>query len=352
MSAHPNLRAVLCGYYGMGNAGDEALLVSLLQMLPAHIEPIVLSKVPHQTRDRYGVQAYDRWKITEVIKAFRQADYFIWGGGSLMQDTSSAISPLYYAGLMQLAQWMGLKTIAWAQGIGPLHRRYNRWMTRHVLKRCVAVSVRDRGSADLLEKWGIHPTIAPDPVWAMEADPNPVLPPSDRPRVAVNLRQHRTLTPDRLAVITRALQRITEQTQAEVLLLPFQESLDRPLAEHLQTALPSAQLCWIEDPQRLKGLFRQVDLTIAMRLHAVIMATSEGCRCFALSYDPKVSQVMQSVNLPGQDLLTLPEDPSAADRLSQTWIDLLQQPGGLSTSHRKTLRDHALKHRDLLRSSL
>ena len=31
-------RAVICGYYGQGNAGDEALLMSLLQMLPEHIK--------------------------------------------------------------------------------------------------------------------------------------------------------------------------------------------------------------------------------------------------------------------------------------------------------------------------
>ena len=28
------IQAVLCGYYGKGNGGDEALLVSMLEMLP------------------------------------------------------------------------------------------------------------------------------------------------------------------------------------------------------------------------------------------------------------------------------------------------------------------------------
>ena len=41
-----DIQAVLCGYYGMGNGGDEALLVSLLQMLPPQVKPIVLSGNP------------------------------------------------------------------------------------------------------------------------------------------------------------------------------------------------------------------------------------------------------------------------------------------------------------------
>ena len=49
-------KAVLCGYYGMGNAGDEALLVSLLQMLPAEVEPIVLSGNQQATKKSYGVE--------------------------------------------------------------------------------------------------------------------------------------------------------------------------------------------------------------------------------------------------------------------------------------------------------
>ncbi|MGB7251031.1 MAG: polysaccharide pyruvyl transferase CsaB, partial [Phormidesmis sp.] len=104
------MRAVLCGYYGMGNGGDEALLASLLQMLPASVTPLVLSGNPQQTRDRFGVEAIPRKSISAVFSALRRSDAFIWGGGSLMQDASSALNPLYYGGLMMLAQRMGLKT--------------------------------------------------------------------------------------------------------------------------------------------------------------------------------------------------------------------------------------------------
>ena len=169
------LRAVLCGYYGMGNGGDEALLASLLQMLPPEIEPIVLSGNPQQTRDRYKVASCDRKSLTSVVQALRRSDVFIWGGGSLMQDATSPFSAFYYGGLMKLAQAMGLTTIAWAQGIGPLNRSLTRWLTQQALKDCVGVSVRDRGSAALLDQWGISSVLAPDPVWAMESEAVPGL---------------------------------------------------------------------------------------------------------------------------------------------------------------------------------
>ena len=118
-------RAVLCGYYGMGNAGDEALLLSLLQMLPDFVEPIVLSGNPQATKKSYGVTSCDRKSTFTLLKALGQSDVFIWGGGSLMQDATSMASPIYYAGLMALAQQRGLKTIAWAQGVGPLKQVFD-----------------------------------------------------------------------------------------------------------------------------------------------------------------------------------------------------------------------------------
>lgn len=105
------IRAVLCGYYGKGNGGDEALLASLLQMLPSEVSPLVLSGNPDQTRDRYRVETCDRFRLLPVLQALRQSDVFIWGGGSLIQDATSAVSPLYYGGLMALAQQLGLKPL-------------------------------------------------------------------------------------------------------------------------------------------------------------------------------------------------------------------------------------------------
>jgi len=39
-----------------------------------------------------------------------------------------------------------------------------------------------------------------------------------------------------------------------------------------------------------------------MRFHSLIMAAAEGCRCFALSYDLKVSQLMEELAMPGSEI--------------------------------------------------
>ncbi|NJR50053.1 MAG: polysaccharide pyruvyl transferase CsaB [Leptolyngbyaceae cyanobacterium CSU_1_3] len=344
------MRAVLCGYYGMGNGGDEALLASLLQMLPDDVTPIVLSGNPDQTRDRYGVECCDRTSPLAVFKALRRADALIWGGGSLMQDATSALSPIYYAGLMKLSQWMGLTTIAWAQGVGPLNRPLTRWLAKQAFSSCDGVSVRDRGSAALLSEWQVPFVLAPDPVWAMESEPVPGLWNLPAPRVAVNLRTHRLLTPDRLALLTRALIDFQKATQTYLILLPFQKSQDLAIAQAIQPQLPGvSKILMLEDPQTLKGVFRGVEMAIAMRFHGLIMAAEEGCRCFALSYDPKVSQLMTDLDLSGWELSQL---PTQANQISQTWIEFYANGDALSADQIGSLVDRALMHRDVLQVGL
>ncbi len=340
------IQAVCCGYYGKGNAGDEALLASLLQMLPEGITPVVLSGNPAQTRDRYQVSACNRMSALPVLQLLRQSDLFIWGGGSLLQDVTSAVSPLYYAGLMGLAQGLGLKTIAWGQGVGPLERPLTRQLAKRTFSQCTRVSVRDRGSAALLAEWQIPFTMAPDPVWALESKPVPGLWDLPAPRVAVNLRSHPLLTPARLDILTHALVSFQKATNTCLLLVPFQASQDLAIAQFIQSQLTGPNHLYnIEDPRELKGLFRGVEMTIGMRFHSLIMAAAEGCRCFAISYDPKVSQLMSELELPGWELADIPEDPNL---ISQLWIEHYANGDPLSDISIQAIVDRALIHQELL----
>ncbi|MEA5504104.1 polysaccharide pyruvyl transferase CsaB [Halotia wernerae UHCC 0503] len=344
------MRALLSGYYGKGNGGDEALLATLLQMLPSHVTPVVLSGNPEETRDRYGVETYNRMAPLAVLQALRSCDALIWGGGSLIQDVTSTISPFYYGGLMALAQTMNLKTVAWAQGIGPLVRSQTRALARQTFSNCTKVSVRDRASAALLTDWQIPYTLAPDPVWALESKPVPGLWNLPAPRVAVTLRSHPQLTQARLANLTRALVDFQTATQAFILLLPFQKSEDLSIAEAIYPYLKDvSQILSLSDPQLLKGVFKGVEMAIGMRLHSLIMAAAEGCRCFALSYDPKVNRLMEDLEMPGWDLASLPDDPNL---ISLTWMEHYANGEPLSSEQIQFLIDRALIHRDILNQAL
>lgn len=339
-------RAIVCGYYGKGNGGDEALLASLLQMLPKSITPLVLSGNPKQTSKRYGVETCDRTSAFRVLEAFNQADSFIWGGGSLIQDATSAMSPVYYSGLMGLAQHRGLTTLAWAQGIGPLQRPLTRWMARQCFQGCTGVSVRDRTSAALLADWQVPFRVAPDPVWALDSTPVPGLWDLRAPRVAVTLRSHPNLTPERLANLTQALIHFQGATKTCILLVPFQASQDLSIAQSIASQLPDThQIFHLEEPKQLKGLFRGVEMAIGMRYHSLIMAAAQDCRCFALSYDPKVDSLMAELDLPGWKLTEIPDDPNA---IAHTWIDYYANGNPKSRDQIQSLVDRALMHQDLL----
>jgi polysaccharide pyruvyl transferase CsaB len=344
----------------MGNGGDEALLATLLQMLPPHVTPVVLSGNPLETARRYGVEAVPRKAAGPVIQALRGADVLIWGGGSLLQDATSLQNSIYYSGLMVLARWLGLKTLAWGQGIGPLNHVLSRQLGRFALQGCNAISVRDSGSADWLEQWKLSGLQAPDPVWALDTESVQGLWDLPAPRVAVALRPHPGLTEARLDQVTQALAAFQAATNTCILLVPFQPSKDLPIAEYLQSQLSGPNKIYVLDnPRQLKGLFRGVEMTIGMRFHALIMAAAEGCRCFAISYDPKVSYLMTDLNLPGIDLtLASPSDhpalswPEDVSQLTQRWLQLYADGEPLSSDQIQSQVDRALMHQDLLSTHL
>jgi len=173
----PVRRLVLSGYYGFDNSGDEAVLQSILLALRqqgeeqgVRIEPIVLSGHPQRTAEMYGVEACPRMKPAAVLRALRGSDGLVSGGGSLLQDATSAKTIPYYLAVLKLAQWLGKPTFVYSQGIGPVNRRFFDGWIRAVFRRCRYISVRDTESADLLAAMRLpreRIAVVPDPVMGL-----------------------------------------------------------------------------------------------------------------------------------------------------------------------------------------
>ena len=220
-------------------------------------------------------------------------------------------------------------------------------MTKQTLLGCNGISVRDNASAELLRGWQIEPILAPDPVWAMESETPPDLPNTDKPIVAVVLRSHPLLTKARLKTLIQAITDFQIQSDSFILLIPFQPQQDKAIAEQISAQLQQDRvIISVANPKQLKGLFKSVKMAIGMRLHSLIMAASEGCSCFALSYDPKVTQLMSELNLPGYELNELPQDP---ELIAAAWLEHLEEQRAIEPIKIKSLIDRALIHQQLLK---
>jgi polysaccharide pyruvyl transferase CsaB len=344
------IQAVLCGYYGKGNGGDEALLVSMLEMLPSHVKPLVLSANPRATAKSYGVKSYDRMKSSSVVRALKESQVLILGGGSLIQDATSMRNSIYYGGLIGLARQFGLMTIAIAQGIGPLDQPLTRWIAKQAFGNCTALSVRDPASAALVESWGMSCVMAPDPVWSMSATPVPEIASIASPKIAVTLRSHPQLTNQRLDLITQSLVDLQAATDSHVLLVPFQPTTDLDIAAQIKSELTdNSQIVTLTDPKQLNGLFQGVDLAIGMRYHSLIMAAAQGSKCWAIGYDPKVSKLMTEIDIPGWELTALPTDSAA---ITQAWKQHLETGTSLTNETIRSLHQNSLAHKELLAQTI
>ena len=121
---------LLSGYYGFGNAGDEAVLAAILQSIlaqQASARFTVTSGNPRQTVQCFNsagtpVSAIPRQEPRALLRALRGCDAFISGGGSLLQDVTSLRNVVYYTALIRFAQVLRKPVMIYAQGVGPLRR--------------------------------------------------------------------------------------------------------------------------------------------------------------------------------------------------------------------------------------
>lgn len=294
---------VLSGYYGFDNAGDEAVLMSILQQLKRiGVTPIVLSGNPTKTTETYGVRAVHRMKLADVTKAIKESDGLISGGGSLLQDITSIRSVFYYLGVMKIAQYYHKPVFCYAQGVGPLRRKWIHPIVRSVLNQCEWISVRDPHSKTLLKKIGVTKPIelTADPAIGLQNEGYSSLDEQmfrflqKRPLVlSVRNWENNEMVVRNMATLIKKLR----NKQIPVLLLPFHSPHDTIISQQIKQHFQYDQeVVVVENAQTVKDFIYIVNngyVMVGMRLHALVFAASQGIPFVGVSYDPKIDSFLE-----------------------------------------------------------
>ena len=336
--------AVICGAYGRGNAGDDAILEAILQEMRS-IDPdmpiTVLTKDPKATRLTYRVRTAGRMDVGTWKKAMRHAGLYINGGGSLIQDVTSRRSLWFYLHNIQAAHKAGCKVQMYGCGIGPVLREQHRKLAASVLNASVdVITLREPDSLKELQSMGVT-----KPEILLTADPALTLPaasedeidsvllragiPTHGKYLCFALRNWKGFE-DKAPLFAQAAKYAYETYGLTPVFAAVEKHLD-PVAGRLAATGLDIPHYFLDDAGSagtIIGALSRMQAVVSMRLHALIFAAGQGIPLAGVVYDPKVSAFLRYIgqeNFLDLDALTADALKAMIDRMVSSPISPEEQ---------------------------
>ncbi len=309
--------ALVCGAYGRGNAGDDAILeaiVTELRQIDPDLPVWVLSRSPADTRLTYRVNSIYTFNVPRFLWRMGRTRLYINGGGSLMQDVTSHRSLWFYLFTISAAKRLGNRVLMYGCGIGPIQSPSNRRRASRVLQTSVdAITLRDTHSRTELADMGVT-----RPEILLSADPTVILPAAP-PQVVDGILESEGLDPqgryigftlrpwpgfeEKAPIFAAAADYAYEKYGLTPVFLPIERRLDVGAARKA-AALMKGPFHIMPDTgssAHTIGLFARMQAAVSMRLHALVFAAGQGIPLVGVVYDQKISSFLRYI---GQDLFT------------------------------------------------
>ncbi|MGI6734556.1 MAG: polysaccharide pyruvyl transferase CsaB [Anaerovoracaceae bacterium] len=302
--------AVICGAYGRGNAGDEAILKAILSQF-REIDPDmpfwVMSRKKNETRVANKTRAMYIFNVPAFIRSLRKAEIFVNGGGSLIQDVTSSRSLYFYLFTLQAAKWCGCKIIMYGCGIGPINSQKNRRIAAKVLNNTAdIITLRDSVSLELLKEMKVE-----KPEIILAADPTVNI--SKVGPAAVEAAFAKEGIPSGIRKIGFCLRNWPDFHHPEwvgeaadyawktygvtPIFLPIEIPKDISAADKAAASMtsPYYKCRHKHTVEELIGMLGSMEVVVGMRLHSLIFATAGGAPVIGISYDVKVDSFIKDI---------------------------------------------------------
>lgn len=304
---------IICGAYGHGNAGDDAILKSIITSvneIDKNMPITVLAKNTLSIKKRYRVESIHTLNVPKFLWAMRKSKLYINGGGTLIQNATSQRSLWYYLFTLRAAKTLGNKVDMYGCGIGPVNGEKNIRLVTKVLNKYVdTITLRERESVAELEKMGVN-----KPAVHLCSDPALSLAPAPREDAEAYLKKH-DIDPNGkylcfmlrtwygFDVKTEAFARCAEYAYEKYGFTPVFLSLNilhdykaaAQVIEHIKC--PYIVLDDEAEPEMLITMLSYMSVVVSMRLHGLILSSLSGVPLVGVSYDPKTDSFLKYLEL-------------------------------------------------------
>lgn len=296
---------VICGAYGRGNAGDEAILKSIIAELRTADPDIplwVMTRSPKGTRIEHQERGIYIFNPFALVGALKKSKLFISGGGSLIQDVTSSRSLHFYLSSIAAAKKNGCKVVMYGCGIGPIIKPKHEKLTADIINANVdVITLRDTMSLKLLSTIGVvKPKIlvTADPAFGLSTMADEDIAnafakegiPEGTKMMGFALREWDTFKNFNGIAIA------AEYAYKKYGLVPVFMSVETPhdipiakkVAGRIDENVPRYICQYAHHDSEFIGMLSKMDVVCGMRLHSLIFATAAGVPTIGLTYDVKV----------------------------------------------------------------
>lgn len=310
-------KLIICGNYGAGNLGDEAILRALIQKFEVDNEITVMSASPEETAKKFNVKTIPRvpsgarsllkgifHKPKEITKAIKECDRFILGGGTLLTDEPWQSMMIWGAQIESAFKYKKPIEI-YASGIGPFKWTWAKHWATSILKRANKVTVRDERSKHWVEELGRSDVqVIPDPVFRMAWDEPETMPKVEKNTIIIVPRFWAKNADKTLYSFKKFVQYLCLKKGKNVIAIPFEKGSKEDLCflskifeqEGLTEKVSIAPEGLTEDT--VIAMMKQSEIVIGMRLHSLIFASLAKAPSIGISYMEKVRGVLETLESP------------------------------------------------------
>ena len=303
-----NDEILISGYYGFKNSGDDALLEAIINDLKANKESpniTVLSANPKETSKRYKVRAINRFNIISLYRHMKKAGMLISGGGTLIQDTTSTKSLLYYLAVIRLAIRNGVKVMLYSNGIGPLRNDINICRAKKTLNKVDVITLRDPASKTVLDELGVDKPqimVTADPAFGLTSFDartgreifDKLNVPKDKRIIIVAPRRTRDTNARFETAVAKMCDYANEKYNCYTLFISMQLNKDEQISRNISSKMKTPNTV-IENRLSVSEFMSIIcasDLCIGMRLHSLIYSVVGNTPLIGIAYDPKIKGFM------------------------------------------------------------